>query len=262
MRKTTYILIVRILLSLIVIVGICSCSNASEPNKDEHTTNNVSTFIMDLSIKDYPDKVVTRTDSEWVEGDSIFLLFESEKGLAYGIAVYNDQAWSVDYDGKLNENKASKCKTFFFQNKVSYAHSKISLNAQSIIYEDSIGEYNLKDGCLSVKATLKPKTGRIRFKGENHLDIKFSGISFYTSFNRFTGEFQKSNSQLSSKVDGEYTPYYYGYFTDPDERPIKIWSEEGNFVRYFPENSLAPGISGYVTIPTKEEHNGWLFLFE
>ena len=202
--------IIHFLLSVVAIMtttGVSSCSSSIENDLKEDNPQMIDNFNFILLKSGYEDESNTRADSVWKEGDKIYLLFTSSSGLAFGEAVYTNGNWIINYDGRLIEDKTSSCKAYFFENEVSSTHATITLNEASSIYEDINGSYTLTDGSLSVTATLTPKTGRIRFKGENHFDIQFSGISYYTSFNRYTGEYKTSDSKLTSKVEGEYTPY-------------------------------------------------------
>ena len=245
-------------------IAISSCSSSIAEEQEENTKNPqiVNKFFFTLSKSGYEDEANTRADSEWKEGDRIYLLFTSTSGLAFGDAVFTDGNWAINYDGRLIEDESSSCKAYFFENEVSSTHATITLNEASSIYEDTNASYTLIDGSLSVTAILVPKTGRIRFKGENHFDIQFSGISYYTSFNRYTGEYKTSDSKLTSKVEGEYTPYCYGFFTDTADPNVKLWNESGSFIRYLSSNVFTSGQSGYLDIPLAKDHNGWLLLFE
>ena len=260
-----YLKIVHILLLVLVFIttaGFSSCSSSIIDEQNNDSLPRIDKFIFNLSKKGYEEEMNTRADSEWEEGDKIYLLFSSNSGLAFGDAVFTNGNWVVNYDGRLIEDQLVTCKVFFFENEVSLTHATVTLNETSSIYEDINGSYELIDGSLSITATLRPKTGRIHFKGENHLDIKFLGISYFTSFNRYTGEYKTSDSQLTSKVSGEYTPYCYGFFTDSTEPYIKLWNESGSFIRYFSSDVFTSGQSGYVNIPLSKDHNGWLLLFE
>ena len=253
---------IKLSVIILIVLSACSSSNDQEQVEDIYTSTNVREFIFELSKTGFEDERSTRADSSWKDGDKIFLLFESRSALAYGDAVFSSGKWIVNYDGELLTDSTATCKAYFFENEVSSSFSTITLNEGSAIYEDTSGTYTLVDGCLSVSATLKPKTGRICFKGYNHQEIQFSGISHYTSFNRFSGEYQSTDKKLSSKVSGEYTPYCYGFFSDADEPCIKLWDEGNGFKRYLSSDVFRPGDSGYLTIPSPKDHNGWLLLFE
>lgn len=241
-----------------------SCSSFDEDIlKDDTSSFLIKNFVFNLSKSGFDDELNTRADNTWVEGDKIFLLFDSESNLAYGDAIYTNGNWTVNEYGNLTPDSTVNCKAYFFENMVSEANATISLNEASSIFEDLSGTYTFKDGTLSVTATLKPKTGRIRFTGVNHTEIQFSGVSHYTTFNRYMGEYTSTDSKLSSKVDGEYTPYVYGFFTDTSEPHISLWNDDNDaFIRYFSSNVFTAGQSGYLTIPTSKSHNGWLLYFE
>ena len=260
--KSQQYVIIKLSMIMLIILSACSSSNDGEQVDDINTFTKVREFIFELSKTGFENDLSTRADSTWKDGDKILLLFESKSILAYGDAVFSSGKWIVNYDGELLSDITATCKAYFFENEVSSSFSTVTLNEGSAIYEDTSGTYTLVDGCLSVNVTLRPKTGRICFNGYNHQEIQFSGISHYTSFNRFSGEYQATDTQLSSKVSGEYTPFCYGFFSDTDEPCIKLWDEGNGFKRYLSPDVFKPGDSGYLTIPSPKDHNGWLLLFE
>lgn len=253
-----------ILLNLFILLLGTGCSNEDDQLGRAFCVNQVSKLKLEFAKIGFENESVTRSDSEsdWTNGDKIYLLFQSKSTLAYGDVVFSNGSWILNYDGELFADSIAKCKAYFFENQVSSTFANVTLSENSIIYEDCEGTYKLVDGCLSVNAALQPKTGRICFKGYNHQEIQLSGISHYTSFNRFTGEYQASDVKLNAKVSGEFTEFCYGFFTDADEPCIKLWSEGDGFKRYLSPEVFKPSDSGYLTIPSPTAHNGWLLLFE
>lgn len=245
-------------LVVIAIVTMISCSsNFDEPTQNETNESHFVKFTFNVSKTGFDDEIGTRSATQWENGDTIYLLFTSGTDLVYGDAVYNNGEWFVNYNGNLVSNQETTCKAFYYEDIVNSTHSTVYLNENSVMYEDNAGKYTLTDGSLSITATLAPKTGRIRFKGSNHEEIKIYGITHYTSFNRYTGEYTTSKGIIKSKVDGEYTPYNYGFFTDETEPRVNIWKVSEGFTRIFPTTIYKAAESGYVTIPTSNAHNGW-----
>lgn len=256
MEKLTKIFVSAIILT--VMAGIYSCSSKEEgliQNGTDQT--NHCKLVFNVTKTCFDDEPNTRSASQWENGDTIYLLFTSGTELVYGDAVYTDGEWNVNYNGKLVSNEETTCKAFYFEDNVSATHSTITLNESTAIYEDTIGKYTLTDGSLSITANLKPKTGRIRLKGENHEEVKLYGITHNTSFNRYTGEYTTSKGVINAKVASEYTPYIYGEFTDSVEPRINLWKTDEGFTRIFPNDINKPGESGYISIPTSSAHNGW-----
>lgn len=245
-------------LFVIAIMTMISCSsNFDEPIQNDTNESHFVKVNFNVSKNGFDDEIGTRSANQWENGDTIYLLFTSGTDLVYGDAVYNDGEWFVNYNGNLVSNQETTCKAYYYENIVNATHSTVYLDENSVMFEDNAGKYTLTDGSLSITATLTPKTGRIRFKGSNHEEIKIYGITHYTSFNRYTGEYTTSKGIIKSKVDGEYTPYNYGYFTDSTEPRLNVWKVSEGFTRIFPTTIYKPAESGYVTIPNSNAHNGW-----
>ena len=243
-------------MTLLTVAAIVSCSSNDEP-KHNGNESHYCKMRFNVTRTGFSDETSTRSASQWENGDTIYLLFTSGENLVYGDAVYTDGEWYVNYDGSLVKDQETTCHAIFFDSNVSSTHSTITLNESTAIYEDIEGKYTLTDGSLSVTANLKPKTGRIRFKGTNHDEINVYGISHYISFNRYTGEFSSTKEIIKSKVESEYAPYIYGEFTDTTEPRVNVWKSDQGFTRLFSTTIYKPGESGYVTIPTTSAHNGW-----
>lgn len=244
------------LMTLLTVSAIVSCSSNDEP-KHNGNESHYCKMRFNVTRTGFSNETNTRSATQWENGDTIYLLFTSGENLVYGDAVFTDGEWFVNYVGSLVKDQETTCRAIFFESNVSATHSTITLNENTAIYEDIEGKYTLTDGSLSVTANLKPKTGRIRFKGTNHEEIKVYGISHYTSFNRYTGEFSSTKEIIKSKVESEYAPYIYGEFTDTTEPRVNVWKSDQGFTRIFPTTIYKPGESGYVTIPTTSAHNGW-----
>lgn len=244
-------------IALLAVSAVISCSSNDEPIHNEASENHFCKMIFNVTKIGFEDETGTRSATQWENGDTIYLLFTSGSDLVYGDAVYNDGEWFVNYNGNLIQNQETNCRAIYFENSVSSNHSTITLNENTAIYEDTVGKYTLTDGSLSLTATLKPKTGRLRFKGVNHDEVKVYGITHNTSFNRYTGEYTSTKEIIKAKVESEYSPYIYGEFTDTEEPRLNVWKAAEGFTRLFPTTIYKAGESGYVTIPTSSAHNGW-----
>ena len=248
-----------IMIALFATISIYSCSSQEdEPKQSVSSDSHYCKVNFNVTRTGFDDEVTTRSATQWENGDTIYLLFTSGDKLVYGDAVYEEGEWYVNYNGNLVRNTATEVKAYYFENKVSEQNATISLNENTAIYEDNNGSYTIIDGSLSITATLKPKTGRIRFKGENQDEIKIYGITRNTAFNRYTGEYSTSKGMMTAKVNKEeYTSYFYGEFTDSVEPRLNIWKASEGFTRIFSTTIYKAGESGYVTIPTSAAHNGW-----
>ena len=248
-----------IMVALFATVSIYSCSSQEDvPKQSVSSESHYCKVNFNVIRTGFDDEVTTRSATQWENGDTIYLLFTAGDKLVYGDAVYEEGEWYVNYNGDLIRDTATKVKAYYFENKVSEKNATISLNENTAIYEDNNGSYTIIDGSLSITAALKPKTGRIRFKGENQDEIKIYGITRNTTFNRYTGEYSTSKGMITTKGSkDEYTPYFYGEFTDSVEPRLNIWKASEGFTRIFSDTIYKTGESGYVTIPTSAAHNGW-----
>lgn len=255
MRKFTRLFLCAWVLT--ALAAVVSCSSVDDPTESVENEVHSCRMTFNVTRTGFDDEPATRSSEQWENGDTIYLLFSSAKGLVYGDAVYKDGEWYVNYNGNLTQNQETDCRAYYFEDSVSSTHADITLNENTAIYEDSVAKYTYIDGSLSVTANLKPKTGRMRFKGTKHEEIKLYGITHSTSFNRYTGEYSSTKGIIKTKVDVDYTPYIYGEFTDSTEPRVNVWRDTDGFTRIFPNTIYKPGESGYVTIPTSTAHNGW-----
>lgn len=255
MRKFTRFFLCAV--ALMALAAVVSCSSVDDPTESVENGVHSCRMIFNVTKSGFDDELDTRSSAQWENGDTIYLLFSSAKGLVYGDAVYKDGDWYVNYNGNLTQNQETNCRAYYFENSVSSTHADITLNENTAIYEDTVAKYTYIDGSLSVTANLKPKTGRMRFKGTNHEEVKIYGITRNISFNRYTGKYSTTKGIIKAKVDTEYTPYIYGEFTDTVEPRVNVWRDSDGFTRLFPTTIFKAGQSGYVTIPTSSAHNGW-----
>lgn len=250
--------ILALMVAFFATISIYSCtSQEDEPNQDVPGVSHFCKVNFNVTRTGFDDEGVTRSATQWENGDTIYLLFTSGDKLVYGDAIYEDGEWFVNYNGDLVRNSATKVQAYYFENKVSEKNASITVNENTAIYEDNAGSYTITDGSLSITATLKPKTGRLRFKGDNQDEIKVYGITHNTSFNRYTGEYTTSKGLVTAKVNKEeFTSYIYGEFTDSIPR-LNVWKASEGFTRIFPDSIYKAGESGFITIPTSTAHNGW-----
>ena len=106
-------------------------------------------------------------------------------------------------------------------------------------------------------ANLTPKTGRIRFKGNQGNDVHLLGSTAYTTFAPTSNTFPTQSTALTETVNNHgTTPYIYGYFTD-DSRTLSVAYGEVGFTRNGTASILKAGESGYMDLPTEASHIGW-----
>lgn len=208
----------------------------------------------------------TRADESaaisWNDGDKLYLQFTNGSNIVSGNATYNAtaNAWTLEYYGTLALEKQSKCQAFYFDSPVSVTSTTINLNDRTGIYEDAKGTYLFDGSNLTVNASLKPKTSRLRFKGTEETPIIIEGISHYTSYDIASNSFFTSSEGVKDTIYAEsgYTPYIYGYFTDAKNPRIRMVVNSGEgYTMECASTMFNVGESGYLTIPTETSHNGW-----
>lgn len=241
---------------------IVSCSSEDEPfidNKENEDPNQPHSceLILNVSKSGFDDEPQSRSAAGWENGDKIYLTFTVGAGTSYGDAVYNNGTWTVNYYGSLTEGATTKCTAVYFDNPEFESSSVVKITENTGIYEDANGSYVFSGGTLSVTADLKPKTGRIRFSGTNNDEITVYGISHYTSYDCSNGKFSTSMGALKGTVSSGYTPYIYGYFSDFEQPRLNIITSTSGYTRLLSTSIFKAGESGYMTIPTSDNHNGW-----
>lgn len=208
----------------------------------------------------------TRADESaaisWNDGDKLYLQFTNGSNIVSGNATYSAtaNAWTLEYYGTLALEKQSKCQAFYFDSPVSVTSTTINLNDRTGIYEDANGTYLFDGSNLTVNASLKPKTSRLRFKGTEGTPIIVEGISHYTSYDIASNSFFTSSEGVKDTIYAEsgYTPYIYGYFTDAKNPRIRMVVNSGEgYTMECASTMFNVGESGYLTIPTETSHNGW-----
>lgn len=238
----------------------CSAQNDFiEEIENSETTQEAKTCPLELniSIKGFDDDPETRSASGWENGDKIYLTFTVGTGLSHGDAIYNNGTWTVNYYGSLTEGALTKCTAVYFDNPDFESSSVVMLSENTGIYEDPNGTYFYNGGTLSVEANLSPKTGRIRFAGNDNDKIQLYGITHYTSFDCSIGKFTTSIGAIKTQVSSDYTPYLYGEFSDPEQPRLNIITESSGYTRLPSPSIFQKGESGYMNIPSETSHNGW-----
>ncbi len=131
--------------------------------------------------------------------------------------------------------------TAYFPNMLTYASSPFQ----------GTGSYSNTYDAMTVNVTLKPLTGRIRFRGEPGKAVVVSGLRYYSSFSQSTYQFSTSTSSRSLTIvsDG-YTPYVYATFADKTE--LSITYDGDTYSKTFSSNVLQAGKSGYIDLKSHE----------
>lgn len=250
-----------------VLTTFSSCSSDENMSSTmQESKDGLHTVTMKLvgEREDYDATSKSRADEsavQWTDGDKLYLQFTVEGKLVSGNATYSatNNAWTVSYYGSITSGASTKCQAYYFEG-ASETNGVIALSDRNPIYEDANGSYLYDGETLTVKANLKPKTGRMRFAGQKGTPVILLGISHYTTYDVSTNSFSAKTTAVKDTVDATtgYTPYIYGYFSDSETPDIKmvINSEEG-YTMKCPTSMYKAGESGYLDIPTAASHNGW-----
>lgn len=251
----------RSLLGCIAIAVLTGCGNQDEPtlNPEEPSAGGHHTAVLNLKVtrSHYADEEMTRSASEWQNGDKIYLTFTAENVKTHGEAIYKDGIWTVDYYGTLTQGEGIACTAVYFENATFDNGSVVTIDENTGIYEDLEGSYTLKDRELTVTANLRPKTGRIRFKGTAGEVLTVNGITHYTAYDASIGKYSTTARSVQATVDTEYTEYIYGYFGEADNRRLNLVTTESAYTRMVTEGVYEAGESGFMSIPTPSHYDGW-----
>ena len=253
---------------MVISCGSDEVLDAIAPNcPSEERIPNHATMVLDGSITAFD--ATRANDATWEHDDKIYLQFSVGSSVVDGTATYDatTQEWNIQYYGTLTNGTESKCEAYYFENAGESTRLTIHLNERTAIYVDKSASYLFEDGVLKVTANLTPMTGRIRFKGDGSESYRFSGMSFYNTYNITSNTFTSKVLDLhSSKTNTDgYSEYYYGFFADESNKYL-CFDDYDNCVSYtrsLDEQALAVGRSGYLNIPTMKNCNGWdLFTFK
>lgn len=196
----------------------------------------------------------------WKEGDVIYLLFTTVDGTTTGTVTYNSNAWIASFERALIRDTDTKCIAYYFDGQSTKEGSNVTITPTTGIYADLDASYFYhSNGKLSITCSLKPQTGRIRFKGIPGTSFSVAGLSCGSIFGESIGTISKSKAEVPLTImsDG-YSPYIYGDFTDNPQPEITVKYDNNTFVA---DCSKCPilykGESGYMDLPIVENHKGW-----
>lgn len=258
-------------ISLSLLLGACSTDDILDIEQEQTTEPALESpdtsrhtiqlkLIGDVTRFDQKKKLTKAASSTWVNDDKIYITFYNDGTAVKGEATYNSTTgWKVTYDGTLATGTLLKSEVRFFQNPVTTEPQLLTLNASSIVYEDTEATYDFDGSELVVKANLKPKTARLRFKGTEGEKIYVTGFKHYTQFFWATNKFSTSSDNLSLTVEKDgYTPYVYVEFESTDRTICLVGNGYAFTRKNCSINILKQGESGNMTIPAEASHDGWL----
>lgn len=272
MIRKHFITTILSVLGICIVLGACSNDEFIGIEQEQVTISESVTadtverhtvpmrFDGDVAFFDKKPKLTKSASSTWANGNKIYITFYNDGKTVKGDATYNSATgWKVTYDGTLASGTKLKSEVRFFQNPVTTEPQLLTLNASSIVYEDTEATYDFDGSELVVKANLKPKTARLRFKGKVGEKIYVTGLQFYTQFFWATNKFSTSSDNLSLTVETDgYTPYVYVEFETTDRTICLVGNGYAFTRKNCSVNMLKQGESGNMSIPTDDSHTGWL----
>lgn len=257
---------------LIVLVVLCSCTNDECPEIIELTYNSsgcvkakVNANRICFNTKSGTTRASEQLTTVWNDSAIIYLLFTRANGTTTtGQAVYSEDndEWTVTYKQPLIKDELASCIAFYIDGGTGASGTNLELRPQNALYTDSTATYIYPTGgTLTIKCLLKPTTGRVRFAGETSTGIEIQGLKYISSFNTEDHTYTMSNVESIVSVGNDgYTPYLYCCMNS-DKLSISYLSEDFYLLTfstdYSDTNILKKGKSGFMSIPTLNNHNGW-----
>ena len=263
----------RFICLIVAVVSVClvivSCSSHEDEIIDEATMDKndsedlskvqIVRLRLDVGMDDFDkdNKSSTRSISyDWEDGSKLYLIFSSGTKTVSGTATYSKaDDWVLTFNGALTRDENTKVKVFYFT-KINRSDSdSLYFDATCGVFKDEDGEYFYPTGAseIRIKATLRPVTGRVKFK-DARSDYNMDGITYYTSFNFSSGVLSTSKEPLFELDSNEYV---YGFFEEGVNRIIRVNHDNYLFTAECSVNFLQKGKSGFLNMPTHEKHNGW-----
>ena len=239
---------------------VSSCSEhgdcLQEIEQNSQDVAKTCSMKFDVTLQNFDSSSVTRSNSDWKDGDKIYLIFNES---AYGTAEFTSGSWVLNYYGEFSINDSGSCTAYFFDTPQFDGSYVVDLKYYTAPFKTEEGKYSYDGTTLSVSASLKPLVGRIRFSGTPDSTMIVMGITTCSSFSISQDTLMYSTSPIKLTVQSDgYTPYVYGKFTSQEEPRLNILFGKDGFNRKFPTTIFKTGESGWMNIPTQKSHNGWM----
>lgn len=258
---------IKKIIILLSLVSFLSCS--TDVDIMDYESEELHTCYATFNIKEssFFDDVSSRTaDGSWFNAitDNLSLRFHNQDGsVSIGYAIYNKEKefWEVTYKGSITSKEKQKVELFLVRGASTYRWDDyISFYETTCYYSDSEGEYvHNSNGEISIQATLKPLTGRIRFKGVPGDIFTLSGLSTSNYYDIKTGQLSVNDSPITLSIGSNgYSSYIYGNFTNIISPTMSITTDDCTFTANCPTSMLNVGKSGWMKLPSRQEHTGWV----
>ena len=272
MKKIFSFFTAALLIGMAAMVGSCSQEeivSESEPETGGWHSDKVRLNIDCSGFETNGDGTRAASDA-WQDGDVVYLLLSDKDGNKVQAYVRYDatkKEWGEvmfeGYKSYLTCTTERKAEAYFMEGVNDLQSQTLSLSGDKAVYACTEGTYVYpEDGDMTVTVALAPLTGRIRFEGASGTEATVEGVRTYAFFSRTTGEFTTSTAHVQTTVAANgSTPYIYCVFADSDSPKLTITSDNTYRTVFDASSSvLKPGKSGFLTLPTNEDHRGWLTI--
>ena len=233
-------------------------AEAPQPAADEQPSGNQFVYTLHLDC-DAPaaDGTQTRATTSWANGSKIYLKF----GSTYGTATYSttSQDWTIVTNGSLAAtSSATSCSAYYFVNPYSESSTEVTLTPKSAIYQGQGTYTHPSGGDVYVKATLSPKTWRMRFNGASvRLLGSKSDLKYNSSFNLSSGSFSMSTM---TDIDLTSTEYVYGQWNNTSgNNTLVVQNGNDTYKKTVKGSNIQAPASVYFTAPNSSNYStyGW-----
>lgn len=257
----------NLFITAISVLAFCACtSDDIEAPITESQTEHVIPMILNVTRECFDDEVQTRGEytQDWEDGDILYISFLNGNQWVKGYATYikRIKQWSVQYSGELVKNENTPCKVYYFRDdtKTFNTDNYQAFSLYTAVYLDTLATYT-NSTKLILNATLRPQTGRVRFKGKPGATLKVYGIESFSWFDHDTQSlYMHSTSVLGNitiKSDG-YSPYIYASLSENGSNELRVYiSPSQYYSRVVADPVLQQGKSGFLQIPEGTSVGGW-----
>lgn len=242
---------------LLILTAGCSTEQISSiENEKSHKCK----LKLDVSMCEF-DSNGTRSNSyEWSDNSTVYIVFMNGENRVTGRAVYgkSEDLWTLYYDGILPNGSGMRCNAYYFDNMEYKDASGLKILQSNVpVYSDDKGSYTKDSEGIRVKISLIPLSGRIKFKGEIGKEIRINGLKTFKDYDPSTGIVANEMPTIGLRVGSDgFTEYIYSNFPS-DSRSIALAYDNYVFTTDCDAEVLKTGESGYMEIPTQDQHNGW-----
>ena len=240
------------------VFAACSNEDVMQQSPSVETTHH---YRMQLHAECQPFDEGTRASVAWKDGARVYLAFSNGSKTVNGQATYkaSSNEWDV-YSSESLTSISGLCEAVYFESPSTLTAAQATLTTSSVIYTDMQASYEVIEDLLIVRASLTPKTGRLRFRGNPGESFSVSGLSYYKGYTFSSRTYTSEEIKITSSIgeDG-YTEFYHVFFTGDrslvfDNTPTTCYKSS------FGANTLVAGQSGYITIPTADNPGYWTLV--